>query len=197
MTVDCKYGVITGANTFPENSKESLAVLRHLQKQMSETSVTFQRIALGRGESPEYYGKTKDKAVGRSRGGLNTKICTAVDSLGNPLYFQLSAGNVDDSSVAIDVLSHMDISKSNILGDKAYGTNEIPDYIQRQNSEHTISPKTNTVNSWHCDWALYKKRHLVECFFQKLKWFRLFYKQALAGPRNQSRQEACVFSGQS
>lgn len=23
-----------------------------------------------------------------------------------------------------------------------------------------------------CDWWLYKERHLVECFFQKIKWFR-------------------------
>ena len=22
------------------------------------------------------------------------------------------------------------------------------------------------------DWYLYKERHLVECFFQKIKWFR-------------------------
>ena len=92
--------------------------------------------------------------------------------MGNPLYFQLSAGNVNDSSVAINVLSHIDISHSNILGDKAYGTNEILDYIQCQDGEYTIPPKTNTVNPWRCDWVLYKERHLVECFFQKLKWFR-------------------------
>ena len=32
--------------------------------------------------------------------------------------------------------------------------------------------EANTVNPWRCDWAIYKERHLVECFFQKLKWFR-------------------------
>jgi transposase len=84
----------------------------------------------------------------------------------------LSAGNINDSTVAVDVLSRVDISQSNVLGDKAYGTNEILDYIQRQDGEYTIPPKANTVNPWRCDWALYKERHLVECFFQKLKWFR-------------------------
>ena len=69
--------------------------------------------------------------------------------------------------MAVDVLSHVDISKSNVLGDKAYGTNEILDYIQRQDSEYTIPPKANTVNPWRCDRALYKERHLVECFFLK------------------------------
>lgn len=95
-----------------------------------------------------------------------------VDSPGNPLYFQLSAGNVNDSTVAVNVLSHIDISESNVLGDKAYGTNQILDYIQRQDSEYTIPPKSNAIQPWKCDWWTYKERHVVECFFQKLKWFR-------------------------
>jgi hypothetical protein len=49
MTVDCKYGIITEVDTFPANAKESLVILRHLQKQMGETGVAFQRIALDRG----------------------------------------------------------------------------------------------------------------------------------------------------
>lgn len=92
--------------------------------------------------------------------------------MGNPVYFQLSGGNIHDASVAVDVLSHVDISQSNVLADKAYGTNEILDFIQTQDSEYTIPPKSNTVNPWRCDWWVYKERHLVECFFQKLKNFR-------------------------
>jgi transposase len=118
--------------------------------------------------------QTVGKAVGRTRGGLNTKIHTIVDGLGNPLYFQLSAGNINDSEAAADVLSHVDISQSDVLADKAYGTNEILDYIQHQDSEYTIPPppKANTKNPWRCDWVLYKERHLIECFFQQIKWFR-------------------------
>ncbi|WP_286010121.1 transposase [Clostridium sp. Marseille-Q2269] len=48
-----------------------------------------------------------------------------VDALGNPVYFQLSSGNLHDSTQAIDILSNIDIQSSNILADKAYGTNEI------------------------------------------------------------------------
>jgi len=66
----------------------------------------------------------------------------------------------------------VDISQSNVLVDKAYGTNEILDYIQIQDSEYIIPPKSNTVNPWRCDWWVYKERHWVECFFQKLKNFR-------------------------
>ncbi len=66
----------------------------------------------------------------------------------------------------------MDISTSNVLADKAYGTKEILDYIQIRDGEYTIPPKSNATNPWRCDWWVYKERHLVECFFLKLKNFR-------------------------
>ena len=74
--------------------------------------------------------------------------------------------------MTVDILSHLDLSDSTILADKAYGTNEILDYIQRQDGDYAIPPKSNTRNPWRCDWVLYKERHLVECFFLKLKQFR-------------------------
>lgn len=37
---------------------------------------------------------------------------------------------------------------------------------------YTIPPKSNTVNPWECDFHVYKERHFVECFFNKLKHFR-------------------------
>ena len=77
-------------------------------------------------------GKTIDKAVGRTRGGLNTKLHVIVDGLGNPVEFMLSAGNDHHSAHTVELLEKV---------------------------------KTSV------DWWLYKERHLVECFFQKLKWF--------------------------
>ena len=41
-----------------------------------------------------------------------------------------------------------------------------------QKTANPIPPKSNTKEPWACDYYLYKERHLVECFFQKLKWFR-------------------------
>ena len=35
-----------------------------------------------------------------------------------------------------------------------------------------IPPKSNAKEPWEVDYFLYKEWHLVECFFQKLKWFR-------------------------
>ena len=66
----------------------------------------------------------------------------------------------------------MNISSSNVLPDKAYGTKEILDYIQIMDGEYTIPAKSNAAKPWRCDWWIYKERHLVECFFLKLKNFR-------------------------
>ena len=108
--------------------------------------------------------KGGNKAVGRTKGGRNTKIHALTDALGNPMEFMINPGNVNDSQVAVSLLSHLDISESNILADKAYGTNQI--------GEYTIPYKSNTVHPWFCDFHTYKSRHVIECFFQKLKWFR-------------------------
>lgn len=103
---------------------------------------------------------------------MNTKLHAIVDGLGNPVEFLISAGNDADSKHAIDLLKKVDITKSNILGDKAYGSKEIRSYITENGESYTIPPKSNTKEPWACDYYLYKERHLVECFFQKLKWFR-------------------------
>jgi len=41
-----------------------------------------------------------------------------------------------------------------------------------QGAGYVIPPQSNISEPWPVDWWLYKERHLVECFFQKLKWFR-------------------------
>ena len=55
-----------------------------------------------------------------------------MDALGNPVHFLLTGGNIFDASVAVDLLSEVKISGSNILGDKAYGTKSIRAYIAEQ-----------------------------------------------------------------
>ena len=119
--------------------------------------------------------KTKNKAVGISRGGRNTKIHALVDGLGNPLAFLLSSGNHHDSVYAVPLLRQIDLAGSNILGDKAYGAKVIRDYIDSQSATYTIPPQNNVRDPWPVDWYTYKERHLVECFFQKLKWFRRIF----------------------
>jgi len=81
----------------------------------------------------------------------------------------LSPGNDNDSTHAIELMGMTDIAGSNLLGDKAYGTKEIQAYIEECGATVVISPKSNAKEPWPIDYCLYKERHLVECFFQKIK----------------------------
>lgn len=58
------------------------------------------------------------------------------------------------------------------MGDKAYGSKAVREYIEANGGSYCIPPKSNESNPWECNWWQYKERHLVECFFQKLKQFR-------------------------
>jgi transposase len=85
---------------------------------------------------------------------------------------KLTGGNVHDSRPVCDMLDHFEIAGSNILGDKAYGAKSIRDYITAHKARYTIPPKANAQQPWDVDWYIYKERHLIECFFNKLKHFR-------------------------
>ena len=48
-TVDCKHGIVTGVDVFPANEKESLLVLRHLERQKKRLGLAIEKVALDRG----------------------------------------------------------------------------------------------------------------------------------------------------
>jgi len=107
-----------------------------------------------------------------SRGGRTTKIHAVVDGLGNPIRFLLTGGQVHDSRVACQLLESIDISQSNIIADKAYGTAEIRQYIEAEAGTYTIPPRENIKHKWACDYHVYCERHLIENFFNQLKNYR-------------------------
>lgn len=95
-----------------------------------------------------------------------------MDALGNPVHLYLTQGNINDSTVAVEVLSGVTLSESTILGDKAYGTLEIRKYIESTGATFCIPPKSNAREPWECDFHHYKERHVVECFFNQLNQYR-------------------------
>ena len=148
------------------------AIFRVLSADADMENLSLDSTCIKVHESANGGGKTADKAVGRTRGGLNTKLHAIVDGLGNPVEFMLSAGNDHDSVHAVELLEKVEISGSNVLADRAYGAKTIRAYISEQGASYVIPPQSNVSDPWPVDWSLYKERHLVECFFQKLKWFR-------------------------
>ena len=148
------------------------AIFRTLSADADMENLSLDSTCIKVHESANVGGKTADKAVGRTRGGLNTKLHAIVDGLGNPVEFMLSAGNDHDSVHAVELLEKVEINGSNVLADHAYGAKTIPAYISDQGTSYVILPQSNVSDPWPVDWSLDKERHLVECFFQKLKWFR-------------------------
>lgn len=44
------------------------------------------------------------QAIGRSRGGLTSKIHALIDGLGTPLRFEVTAGNINDCVTGYEIL---------------------------------------------------------------------------------------------
>ena len=113
------------------------------------------------------------RSPGLWRGGLNTKIHAIVGKDLRPVTFLLSAGNVDDCSEAVPLLKLLpDLKDCDILADKAYGTKEIQTYLHDQSARYTIPQKMNTKQPWPFDKETYKRRNVIERFFNRLKEFR-------------------------
>ena len=110
--------------------------------------------------------------IGHSRGGPSTKIHAAVDAYGYPLYIMLSEGQRNDINYAVPVLEHINLKGSSVLADRGYDSNKLIDYVYSRGGEPTIPSRKNAKFQRHCDWWLYKERHLVEKLFLKLKAYR-------------------------
>ena len=112
-----------------------------------------------------------DQAIGRSRGGLSTKIHALVDALGNPLGFFLTGGQAHDLAGADQLLPSM--QAETLIADKAFDADErvlVP--LAAAGKTAVIPPKANRRLPRDFDRDLYKARHLIENFFAKLKQFR-------------------------
>ncbi|MCH8746055.1 MAG: transposase, partial [Chloroflexi bacterium] len=83
----------------------------------------------------------QDQALGRSRGGLSTKIHLVVDAMGQPIRFILTGGQVHDATQAIPLLTG--IKATHVLGDKGYDSNQILGFIQQQGTVSVIPPRSN------------------------------------------------------
>src|SRR6266481_522435 len=114
--------------------------------------------------------KDGEQAIGRSRGGLTTKIHALVDALGNPVELMLTPGQAHDLTCAESMLEGA--NPDALLGDKAYDADSLIDTLAQRGITPVIPPKANRKVPRACDFALYCERNLIERFFNKLKHFR-------------------------
>lgn len=116
-------------------------------------------------------GSPEKQAIGRSRGGLSTKIHTTVDTLGNPTGFHLTPGQSHDLEGA-DIL-RKDTAAESVIADKAYDAQErLIEPLEKKGKCVVIPPRSSRKEPRSCDRHLYKARHLIENFFARLKQCR-------------------------
>jgi transposase len=112
---------------------------------------------------------SEDEAIGCSRGGLSTKINIAVDALGNPVRFILTAGQVADMSGRGPDRGFF---LRNLLADKGYDANHFRASIADAGAQPVIPSKRSRSQAIPHDKHLYKERNLVERFINKIKHYR-------------------------
>ncbi|MBT2290251.1 transposase [Paenibacillus albidus] len=74
---------------------------------------------------------------------MTTKIHAVVDALGNPLRFVLTGGQCHDSVTGYEMLSQMDLTKRQVLADRAYDTDRILRLLKEQSAVSVIPSKKN------------------------------------------------------
>ena len=113
---------------------------------------------------------TLRQAIGRSRGGLTTKIIVLVDALGNLVRFVLRPGQTHDLQGVKPLIEG--ISFGALLGDKAFDACWLRDELEVRAAFAVIPPKSNRKIQYEYDEVVYCWRHLVENYFAKVKEFR-------------------------
>ena len=109
--------------------------------------------------------------MGRSRGGLTTKIHALVDANGLPVALKLSQGQAHDGKSAHDMLTRLGPGQI-LLADRAYDSDALRQGVASQGAWANIKPMPGRVRIPAFSAFLYRYRNLVERFFSKLKHFR-------------------------
>ncbi|WP_458395634.1 IS5 family transposase [Rhizobium ruizarguesonis] len=113
------------------------------------------------------------RRIGRTKGGLNSKLHAVCDGQGRPLIMLLSEGKMSDYRGAALMLKVLPKAKA-LLADKEYDADWFRDALADRKITACIPSRANRKVPILHDPVLYKKRHKIENIFGKLKdWRRI------------------------
>lgn len=113
-----------------------------------------------------------EHGIGRSRGGLSTKVHLVVDALGLPLTFEITEGQRHDNRPARELVAR--VLSTCLLADKAYDSNGFRAALAEQNCVPVIPSNGSRAQRQPYDKERYKARSEIECTFSLLKQARRF-----------------------
>ena len=116
-------------------------------------------------------GGSKNQAIGLTKGGHNSKLTAAVDERGHVVALLLFPGQCAETTAAKQLLPLL--AKTMVfVGDKGFDSDELRQLIEDNGGLACIPPRSNRTSHRWCDPEFYRKRHLVENIFQRLKYWR-------------------------
>lgn len=108
--------------------------------------------------------------MGRSRGGLGTKVHIACEGLGLPVRFLLTSGEVHDVTQASALIEG--IQAKEVIADKVYNSEAVVGKIEGQGGTAIIPAKSNRKYPRPHDRTTYQERNRIERLINRLKQCR-------------------------
>ena len=113
------------------------------------------------------------QALGKSRGGRTSKLHALTDGKGRPRVLILTAGNINDITVAAQLIENAGPIQK-LLADKAYDANHLRRLLATRNIKAVIPSTASRTRPINYDTAAYKERNRIERFWCRLKdWRRI------------------------
>src|SRR6476620_906025 len=131
---------------------------------------------------------TQSQAIGRSKGGMTTKILALTDALGNLVRFVLLPGQRFDTVGVAPLIEGIEFGA--LIADKAFDSNDIIANLNERGAKVVISQHPRRAIPLQIDTEMYKWRHLIENFFCKLKEFKRI---ALRADKTDQSFEAMIY----
>src|SRR5271163_3435779 len=113
---------------------------------------------------------TQSQAIGRSKGGMTTKILALTDALGNLVRFVPLPGHRFDTVGVAPLIQDLEFGA--LIADKAFDSNALIADLDARGAKVVISQHPRRASPRLIDLDIYKWRHLIENFFCKLKEFK-------------------------
>src|SRR3954454_9795249 len=113
---------------------------------------------------------TASQAIGRSKGGMTTKILALTDALGNLVRFVLLPGQRFDTVGVAPLIDGLEFGA--LIADTAFDSNDILADLDQRGAKVVIAQHPRRTVPLQIDTEMYKWRHLIENFFCKLKEFK-------------------------
>ncbi|WP_274424441.1 IS5 family transposase [Chelativorans sp. YIM 93263] len=111
-------------------------------------------------------------AIGRSRGGLTTKLHTRTDAQGLAIGFCLTPGQASDMAAYQELMQEEAPDPAAMLADKGYDSDAIRNDLERRGADPVIPAKSNRRVQRPVDKTKYALRNRIERFFNRLKQSR-------------------------